>query len=84
MKLAYLVLVGLSVGEVGRLSCLPSEQSVEVGTCLTRACDVKFILKKIRKNEKPTLLVLAPLLDGVALGARLREDLLSRVGRHLI
>merc|ERR1719357_2199788 len=57
-----LVLVGLSVGEVGRLSCLPSEQSVEVGT----------------------LLVLAPLLDGVALGARLREDLLSRVGRHLI
>merc|ERR1719336_3665447 len=57
-----LVLVGLSVGEVGRLSGLPSEQSVEVGA----------------------LLVLAPLLDGVALGARLREDLLSRVGRHLI
>ena len=28
--------------------------------------------------------MLAPLLDGVALGARLREDLLSRVGRHLI
>jgi len=80
-----LVLVGLSVGEVGRLSCLPSEQSVEVGTCLTRAHDARFILKTIRKGMRnPTLLVLAPLLDGVALGARLREDLLSRVGRHLI
>ena len=47
VKLAYLVLVGLSVGEVGRLSCLPSEQSVEVGTCLTRAHDVRFLLKSI-------------------------------------
>ena len=47
VKLAYLVLVGLSVGEVGRLSGLPSEQSVEVGTCLTRAHDVRYLLKSI-------------------------------------
>ena len=61
VKLAYLVLVGLSVGEVGRLSCLPSEQSVEVGTCLTIAHDVRFILKKLRKGMRnPPCLCLPP------------------------
>ena len=31
--LSYLVLVGLSVGEVGGLSCLPPKKPIQVGTC---------------------------------------------------
>ena len=73
-----LLLVGIRVGEAGRLACLAAKQSVQVGASLVRLTLATSVFQEIKKKNKQKLYR----SKSVALRAELLENSGSLLCRH--